>query len=77
MTIIGLLIVLVLIAVLSGIQKARLRLDGRCEVCAQQMPICETCGRCFDPSCNGGCIYCREDLPFGRRLRSMAERKQA
>lgn len=59
----------VLVAIYSGIEKAELRLDGRCEVCARQKPICDTCGRCLDPSCNGGCIYCRQDLLFGKRLR--------
>lgn len=62
-------VLLSLVAIHSGQEKARLRLEGRCEVCAKQKPLCDTCGRCLDPKCNGGCIYCRQDLPFGRKLR--------
>lgn len=70
MEIVALLAVLVVVATLSGVQKARMRLQGWCEVCWQVKPLCDICGRCLDPSCNGGCIYCREDLPFGRKLKA-------
>jgi len=22
-------------------------------------PVCDVCGRCFDPRCNAGCVFCR------------------
>lgn len=59
--------VVVVISILRDRQNRRL---SRCEVChGTAMPICEECCRCKNSECNGGCIYCRVDLPFGRILR--------
>lgn len=49
----------------------RNRADGRCGVCGgTSTPICDVCVRCLDTSCNGGCIFCRQDMPFGRKLKA-------
>ena len=62
-------VVIILMAVLHETRAANRKRAGLCEVCSQKKPLCDQCGRCLDSSCNGGCIYCRGDLPFGRRLR--------
>jgi hypothetical protein len=32
--------------------------EETCKFCGET-PVCEWCGRCFDPRCNAGCIWCR------------------
>lgn len=65
----------VLVVVASARHNATLKGNHQCNVCGQQKPLCDTCGRCLDPTCNGGCIYCRMDLPFGRKVDDRAQLK--
>lgn len=43
-----------------------------CNVCGREAPVCRMCGRCGDPSCNGGCIFCVADTrPMCQRFLPM------
>jgi len=33
--------------------------EEACRYCGST-PVCDVCGRCFDPYCNTGCVFCRD-----------------
>lgn len=55
-------IAVVVLLIWSMRRSAKLKAASQCEVCLRTVPICKTCGRCFDELCNAGCIYCRRSV---------------
>ena len=43
-------------------EQAQIKADAGCKFCGRE-PVCSECGRCYDPNCNAGCIWCRRFTP--------------